>query len=243
MIQTDENLAQSVIVQIVGFFFFFICCHQFTPPFTTRCISLTSLSPYFGSYHSLVFWGWWFKNIPLPDPSLNFQPVVLPRCSRRLGLSNHRGVSQLDAGAPPDRWPAGNRVTKTWGCCWDPVPWWARDGAMSWTHHKPNERKVSEAALMFYLLLTLMCCSFFYALNSLLVCFVYSLLPGLDWIERENFLDVHLTRNRPPPARRRRLGPTQRTSFRRAGQSLYTETRARQTRKTCFKSQFVLEIH
>ncbi|XP_037548156.1 probable E3 ubiquitin-protein ligase HERC1 [Nematolebias whitei] len=43
-----------------------------------------------------------------------------------------------------------------------------------------------------------------------------SLLPGLDWIERENFLDVHLTRNRPPPARRRRLGPTQRTSFRRA---------------------------
>ncbi|XP_026209983.1 probable E3 ubiquitin-protein ligase HERC1 isoform X4 [Anabas testudineus] len=43
-----------------------------------------------------------------------------------------------------------------------------------------------------------------------------SLLPGLDWIERENFLDVHLTRNRPPPARRRRSGPTQRTSFRRA---------------------------
>ncbi|KAM4720559.1 putative E3 ubiquitin-protein ligase HERC1 isoform 3-T4 [Anableps anableps] len=42
-----------------------------------------------------------------------------------------------------------------------------------------------------------------------------SLLPGLDWIERENFLDVHLTRNRPPPARRRRSGPTQRTSFRR----------------------------
>ncbi|KAM9841857.1 putative E3 ubiquitin-protein ligase HERC1 [Aulostomus maculatus] len=43
-----------------------------------------------------------------------------------------------------------------------------------------------------------------------------SLLPGLDWIERENFLDVHLTRNRPPPARRRRSGPSQRTSFRRA---------------------------
>ncbi|XP_068190129.1 probable E3 ubiquitin-protein ligase HERC1 isoform X2 [Antennarius striatus] len=43
-----------------------------------------------------------------------------------------------------------------------------------------------------------------------------SLLPGLDWMERENFLDVHLTRNRPPPARRRRSGPTQRTSFRRA---------------------------
>ncbi|XP_040914291.1 probable E3 ubiquitin-protein ligase HERC1 isoform X7 [Toxotes jaculatrix] len=43
-----------------------------------------------------------------------------------------------------------------------------------------------------------------------------SLLPGLDWIERENFLDVHLTRNRPPPARRRRSGSTQRTSFRRA---------------------------
>ncbi|XP_061657060.1 probable E3 ubiquitin-protein ligase HERC1 isoform X5 [Syngnathoides biaculeatus] len=43
-----------------------------------------------------------------------------------------------------------------------------------------------------------------------------SLLPGLDWIERENFLDVHLTRNRPPPARRHRSGPTQRTSFRRA---------------------------
>ncbi|KAM7392705.1 hypothetical protein PAMA_007702 [Pampus argenteus] len=43
-----------------------------------------------------------------------------------------------------------------------------------------------------------------------------SLLPGLDWIERENFLDVHLTRNRPPPARRRRSGPSQRTSFQRA---------------------------
>lgn len=43
-----------------------------------------------------------------------------------------------------------------------------------------------------------------------------SLLPGLDWIERENVLDVHLTRTRPPPARRRRSGPTQRTSFRRA---------------------------
>ncbi|KAE8284964.1 putative E3 ubiquitin-protein ligase HERC1 [Larimichthys crocea] len=43
-----------------------------------------------------------------------------------------------------------------------------------------------------------------------------SLLPGLDWIERENFLDVHLTRNRPPPARRRRSGPSQRTPFRRA---------------------------
>uniref|UniRef100_UPI003AAEB7BA probable E3 ubiquitin-protein ligase HERC1 n=1 Tax=Centroberyx gerrardi TaxID=166262 RepID=UPI003AAEB7BA len=43
-----------------------------------------------------------------------------------------------------------------------------------------------------------------------------SLLPGLDWVERENFLDVHLTRNRPPPARRRRSGLGQRTSFRRA---------------------------
>ncbi|KAK7896525.1 hypothetical protein WMY93_021850 [Mugilogobius chulae] len=47
-----------------------------------------------------------------------------------------------------------------------------------------------------------------------------SLLPGLEWIERENVLDVHLTRNRPPPARRRRLGPTQRTSFRRADMPL-----------------------
>ncbi|KAM3873957.1 putative E3 ubiquitin-protein ligase HERC1 [Diretmus argenteus] len=43
-----------------------------------------------------------------------------------------------------------------------------------------------------------------------------SLLPGLDLVERENFLDVHLTRNRPPPARRRRSGLGQRTSFRRA---------------------------
>ncbi|KAM9794366.1 putative E3 ubiquitin-protein ligase HERC1 isoform 3-T6 [Syngnathus typhle] len=51
-----------------------------------------------------------------------------------------------------------------------------------------------------------------------------SLLPGLDWIERENFLDVHLTRNRPPPARRRRrLGPTQRTSFRGAGISVSSD--------------------
>ncbi|KAJ0013027.1 hypothetical protein NQD34_017361 [Periophthalmus magnuspinnatus] len=47
-----------------------------------------------------------------------------------------------------------------------------------------------------------------------------SILPGLDWIERENVLDVHLTRNRPPPARRRRSGPTQRTSFRRADMPL-----------------------
>ncbi|XP_026052426.1 probable E3 ubiquitin-protein ligase HERC1 isoform X3 [Carassius auratus] len=43
-----------------------------------------------------------------------------------------------------------------------------------------------------------------------------SLLAGLDLVERENFLDVHLTRNRPPPARRQRSGVTQRTSFRRA---------------------------
>ncbi|XP_030623810.1 probable E3 ubiquitin-protein ligase HERC1 [Chanos chanos] len=43
-----------------------------------------------------------------------------------------------------------------------------------------------------------------------------SLLAGLDLVERENFLDVHLTRNRPPPARRQRSGLTQRTSPRRA---------------------------
>uniref|UniRef100_A0A9J7YSL0 HECT-type E3 ubiquitin transferase n=1 Tax=Cyprinus carpio carpio TaxID=630221 RepID=A0A9J7YSL0_CYPCA len=43
-----------------------------------------------------------------------------------------------------------------------------------------------------------------------------SLLAGLDLVERENFLDVHLTRNRPPPARRQRSGVSQRTSFRRA---------------------------
>ncbi|KAI4901439.1 hypothetical protein NFI96_014722 [Prochilodus magdalenae] len=42
------------------------------------------------------------------------------------------------------------------------------------------------------------------------------LLAGLDLVERENFLDVHLTRNRPPPARRQRSGLSQRTSFRRA---------------------------
>ncbi|XP_034402246.1 probable E3 ubiquitin-protein ligase HERC1 isoform X2 [Cyclopterus lumpus] len=50
-----------------------------------------------------------------------------------------------------------------------------------------------------------------------------SLLPGLDWIERENFLDVHLTRNRPPPARRRRSGPSQRTSFRRAANAIFSD--------------------
>ncbi|XP_034166972.2 probable E3 ubiquitin-protein ligase HERC1 isoform X4 [Pangasianodon hypophthalmus] len=41
-----------------------------------------------------------------------------------------------------------------------------------------------------------------------------SVLAGLDLVERENFLDVHLTRNRPPPARRQRSG--QRASFRRS---------------------------
>lgn len=46
-----------------------------------------------------------------------------------------------------------------------------------------------------------------------------SLLAGLDLVERENFLDVHLTRNRPPPARRQRSGVSQRTSFRRAGET------------------------
>ncbi|XP_038590219.1 probable E3 ubiquitin-protein ligase HERC1 isoform X7 [Micropterus salmoides] len=50
-----------------------------------------------------------------------------------------------------------------------------------------------------------------------------SLLPGLDWIERESFLDVHLTRNRPPPARRRRSGPSQRTSFRRAANIIFSD--------------------
>ncbi|XP_066566869.1 probable E3 ubiquitin-protein ligase HERC1 isoform X2 [Amia ocellicauda] len=43
-----------------------------------------------------------------------------------------------------------------------------------------------------------------------------SLLAGLDLVERENFLDVHLTRNRPPPARRQRSSLGQRTFFRRA---------------------------
>ncbi|XP_062868147.1 probable E3 ubiquitin-protein ligase HERC1 [Trichomycterus rosablanca] len=43
-----------------------------------------------------------------------------------------------------------------------------------------------------------------------------SVLAGLDLVERENFLDVHLTRNRPPPARRQRSGLSQRTSFRRS---------------------------
>ncbi|KAJ8402341.1 hypothetical protein AAFF_G00368300 [Aldrovandia affinis] len=43
-----------------------------------------------------------------------------------------------------------------------------------------------------------------------------SMLAGLDLVERENFLDVHLTRNRPPPARRQRSSAGQRNSFRRA---------------------------
>ncbi|XP_019899964.2 probable E3 ubiquitin-protein ligase HERC1 isoform X1 [Esox lucius] len=43
-----------------------------------------------------------------------------------------------------------------------------------------------------------------------------SLLAGLDLVERENFLDVHLTRNRPPPARRQRTNLGHRASFRRA---------------------------
>lgn len=74
--------------------------------------------------------------------------------------------------------------------------------------------------------------------------FIYSLLPGLDWIERENFLDVHLTRNRPPPARRRRSGPTQRTSFRRAGQTQRKIKMKCKTFKLCSKiscgQQFLL---
>ncbi|GCC28307.1 hypothetical protein chiPu_0006736 [Chiloscyllium punctatum] len=37
---------------------------------------------------------------------------------------------------------------------------------------------------------------------------------GLDQIERGNFIDVHLTRNRPPPARRRRASQGQRSVFR-----------------------------
>ncbi|KAJ8286644.1 hypothetical protein GJAV_G00041500 [Gymnothorax javanicus] len=43
-----------------------------------------------------------------------------------------------------------------------------------------------------------------------------SMLAGLDLVERENFLDVHLTRNRPPPARRQRTSAGHRNSFRRA---------------------------
>ncbi|TSK72182.1 putative E3 ubiquitin-protein ligase HERC1 [Bagarius yarrelli] len=43
---------------------------------------------------------------------------------------------------------------------------------------------------------------------------ISAVLAGLDLVERENFLDVHLTRNRPPPARRQRSG--QRASFRRS---------------------------
>ncbi|XP_041057144.1 probable E3 ubiquitin-protein ligase HERC1 isoform X1 [Carcharodon carcharias] len=40
---------------------------------------------------------------------------------------------------------------------------------------------------------------------------------GLDQIERGNFIDVHLTRNRPPPARRRRASQGQRSAFRGTG--------------------------
>ncbi|XP_072108525.1 probable E3 ubiquitin-protein ligase HERC1 isoform X1 [Mobula birostris] len=40
---------------------------------------------------------------------------------------------------------------------------------------------------------------------------------GLDQIERGNFIDVHLTRNRPPPARRHRASQGQRSTFLRAG--------------------------
>ncbi|XP_051890412.1 LOW QUALITY PROTEIN: probable E3 ubiquitin-protein ligase HERC1 [Pristis pectinata] len=40
---------------------------------------------------------------------------------------------------------------------------------------------------------------------------------GLDQIERGNFIDVHLTRNRPPPARRHRASQGQRSAFIRAG--------------------------
>ncbi|XP_055489136.1 LOW QUALITY PROTEIN: probable E3 ubiquitin-protein ligase HERC1 [Leucoraja erinacea] len=40
---------------------------------------------------------------------------------------------------------------------------------------------------------------------------------GLDQIERGNFIDVHLTRNRPPPARRRRTSQGHRSAFIRAG--------------------------
>ncbi|XP_069780317.1 probable E3 ubiquitin-protein ligase HERC1 isoform X3 [Narcine bancroftii] len=40
---------------------------------------------------------------------------------------------------------------------------------------------------------------------------------GLDQVERGNFIDVHLTRNRPPPARRHRASPGQRSTLIRAG--------------------------
>ncbi|KAG2466568.1 HERC1 ligase, partial [Polypterus senegalus] len=43
-----------------------------------------------------------------------------------------------------------------------------------------------------------------------------SLVVGLDQVEREHFLDVHLTRNRPPPARRQRNSLVQRSILRRA---------------------------
>lgn len=150
------------------------------------------------------------------------RPYALPlRCSRWPGLSNHWGVGKLDAGAPPYRGAAGSRVAQTGGRPWHSFTRWSWNGTMPWATHKSTQWKVRDfikksadsivSKHWHHLWL-------FVQTQRCTAChFVSSLLPGLDWIERENFLDVHLTRNRPPPARRRRSGPSQRTSYRRTG--------------------------
>lgn len=170
-------------------------------------------------------------------PWLFIFPVFLPRCIRWPGLSDYWGVGKLDAGASSDWGATRRRIAETRGSSWHSVIWWTRDGPMSRETHQTNQWKVGDFRknfVTFQEILDFLFC--------LCIVFSSSLLLGLDWLERENFLDVHLTRNRPPPARRRRSGPSQRTSNRRPGLTRALQETSMKI-KTCHKKHFSFETN
>lgn len=97
---------------------------------------------------------WWrcqtrISNATLSDPPFPFELWrfnfhVPARCSRWLGLSNHRGVGQLDAWAPADR-GATDGVIQTGGGSRHPVSRWAGDGTMSRAANHSNQWKVRDS--------------------------------------------------------------------------------------------------
>lgn len=133
-------LCMYIILCIWYLILFFISFH--TIPLKYFCISLTS-------EHVSMFFCWGCSMLISTPVRLrcvlcrqSILLVVLLRCRRRPGLSNHWGVGLLDAGAPLNRRPAGCWFTQARGGSGHTISGWPRDGAMSWTPHGSNPRKV-----------------------------------------------------------------------------------------------------
>lgn len=143
-------LAPPVLIQILGSPSHYII--SFMPALFALHLWTNAIAWPRSIRHSMVLWwrylAWvsnsnsaWFNFFFLELWQLNF-PVVPPRCSRWLGLSNHWSIGQLDARTPPDWGSAGSRVAKTRACPWHTIPRRARNRAMSWTPHHSNQWKV-----------------------------------------------------------------------------------------------------